>query len=401
MFLFAFVQRLFALHSLAVLGVAVWLLVDWWNIERIADAFDQPEPGNGRLWWGLGLLAWSLLGRLPVLLLLGRGGGEARRDRPEGATMAGADGAELWVGREGAGSGPILLLTHGWGMNCRVWAEARRELGARHELVLWDLPGCGKSGRPKAGWSIEGFAEDLAAVLDALPPDRQVILIGHSIGGMITQTLCARRPALLGTRVAGIVLENTTHTNPLRTMILSRLATALQPAIEGACRLETLIWPVTWLMAWQSWMSGSTHVAMRLTGFGTRPTREQLDRAALLVTRTSPRVQAMGNLAMLRWSVTDRLADVDVPALVLVGGRDLVTSDHAGETIADALPQARLARIPEAGHMGPVEAADAHHLEIEAFLADLAEAGRDVGRPDASSPAWAAAESGEGAPRTL
>jgi pimeloyl-ACP methyl ester carboxylesterase len=385
MFLFAFVQRLLALISLAILGLGVWLVADWWNVERVADVFDLPEPGDARLWWGVGLLAFSVIGRWPVLLLLGRGGGgDAPRSRPPGERLRGPDGARLWVGREGGGDGPILVLTHGWGMNCRIWAEARRDLGARRDLVLWDLPGCGKSVSPSRGWSVEGFADDLATVIDHLPPERPVVLVGHSIGGMVTQTLCARRPDLLNTRVAGIVLENTTHTNPLRTMVLSKLATALQPAIEAACRLETGVWPLTWLMAWQSWASGATHVAMRLTGFGARPTREQLDRAALLVTRTSPAVQARGNLAMLHWSVTERLTAIDVPALVLTGGRDLVTKDYAGETIAAALPQARLARVPQAGHMGPVETADAYHAEIEAFVAGL-----ELARPaDDPSRTW-------------
>ena len=374
MLVFAFLHRLFALASLALFAGGVWLLVDWWNIERVAEAFDQPEPGDGRLWWGLGLLAWSLLGRLPLLVILGRGGRRAEAARPDGVDAPGADGARLRVQMEGSAEGPILVLTHGWGFNSRIWAEARRDLSDRFGLATWDLPGSGRSGQPRAGWSLEGFAEDLAAVIDTIPAGRPLVLVGHSIGGMTTLTLAARRPDLLGSRVAGLVLENTTHTNPLKTMILSRLALRLQPLVEAACRLETVIWPVTWAMHWQSWMSGSTHLAMRLAGFGTRPTREQLDRAALLVTRTSPAVQAKGNLAMLRWSVTERMTGIDCPALVFVGGRDVVTKDHAGETIADALPRARLIRMAPAGHMGPIECAEAYHAEIVRFVGEVASA---------------------------
>lgn len=378
MFLFVLLQRLLMLVSLAVLAAGVWLLVDWWNVERVAEAFDQPEPANTRLWWGLGLLAWSLLGRIPVSWLLGGSGGSADRGRPDERELPAADGSRLWVAQEGADAGPILVFTHGWGLNSRIWAEARRDLGQRFGLVFWDLPGCGKSGKPKAGWTIEGFAEDLATVVESLPADRPVVLIGHSIGGMTTQTMCAQRPDLLERRVIGIVLENTSPTNPLKTMILSRVLVPLQPVIEAFCKLETVILPLTWLMMWQSWLSGATHFAMRITGFGTRPTREQLDRTALLVTTTSPAVQAHGNLAMLRWSVTGRLAAIDVPALVFVGGRDLVTKDHAGETIADALPRARLVRVADAGHMGPVERAGNYHPEIEAFVDGLSVAREPV-----------------------
>lgn len=367
MILFALLQRLFALGSVAAFGLAGWLLWRWYDARHVAETLDVAGPPNDLLWWGAGLMAFSLLGRTPVLWLLARGEAAAPDRRAEAATVPGADGAALHVETEGASQGPILVFTHGWGLSARVWAEARRDLGARFGLVFWDLPGLGRSGRPSIGYSIEGFAEDLHAVIDSLPAERPVILVGHSIGGMIVQTFCARHPELLGGRVAGIVLENTTHTNPLETMFLSGLFRPMQPVIEAGCRLETVISPLTWAMNWQAWLSGASHVAARLTGFGTRPTREQLDRTVRLVTKNSPAVQARGNLAMLRWSATDRLPGIDVPALVFAGGRDLITKDHAGETIAAALPQARLIRVEDAGHMGPVEKAAFYNEQIGDF----------------------------------
>src|SRR5690606_6361379 len=72
--------------------------------------------------------------------------------------------------------------------------------------------------------------------------------------------------------------------------------------------------------------------------------------------------------AMLRWSVTDRLGRIDVPALVFAGGRDLITKDHAGETIAETLPQGRLVRVGDAGHMGPVERAAFYNEQLGDFV---------------------------------
>lgn len=367
MILLALVLRLFAIGSLAVFAVAGWLLWSWYDAWHVAEALGLARPSSAPLWWGAGLMAFSLLGRFPLLALLGRGGPTPSAERPVGSEVAGADGAILNVEIEGAQQGPILLFTHGWGLSSRIWAEARADLGARFGLVFWDLPGLGRSGRPPAGYSIEGFAEDLHAVIDSLPQDRSLILVGHSIGGMTVQTFCARHPELLNSRIAGIVLENTTHTNPLETMVLSRLLRPLQPVIQLVLKLDTVLSPVLWLMNWQAWLSGSTHLAARLVGFGARPTREQLDRTALLITRGSPAVQARGNLAMLRWSVTDRLARIDVPAMVFVGDRDLITKDHAGETIAASLPQGRLLRVQGAGHMGPVEKAAFYNEQIGDF----------------------------------
>src|SRR5690606_13484077 len=138
----------------------------------------------------------SLMGRTPVLMLLGRNAPTPPARRAAAVTIPGADGASLHVETEGIDQGPILLFTHGWGLSARIWAEARADLGARFGLAFWDLPGLGRSGRPSIGYSIEGFAEDLYDVIDSLPEHRPVIPVGHSIGGMTVQTPCARHPEL-------------------------------------------------------------------------------------------------------------------------------------------------------------------------------------------------------------
>ena len=367
MILFVLLQRLFALASLAVFATALWLLWSWYDAWHVAGTLDLARPSWWPLLCGLGLMAFSLLGRGPVLMLLGRSGTPRNPRRVDGTEIPGADGAVLHVEIEGAAQGPVLLFTHGWGLSARIWAEARADLGARFGLVFWDLPGLGRSGRPTAGYSIEGFAEDLYAVIDSLPENRPLILVGHSIGGMTVQTLCARHPELLNRRIAAIVLENTTHANPLETMVFSRVLRPLQPVVKALLMLDTVFSPLIWMMNWQAWLSGGAHIAARAAGFGTRPTREQLDRTTRLITGSSPAVQARGNLAMLRWSVSDRLGRIDVPAMVFTGGRDLITRADAGEAIAAVLPQGRLVRVEDAGHMGPVEKAAFYNEQIGDF----------------------------------
>ena len=373
MILFAVLQRLFALISIAILGLSLWLIWQWWELERSAEAAGMADPSDRALWWGLGLLAFSLLGRFPMLLLLGKSGRDPNQRRAPGAEVTGPDGAVLHVEHQGAAEGPVLVFTHGWGLSAVIWKEARRDLADRFGLVFWDLPGSGRTGRPARGWSLDSFADDLQTVIDTVPAHRPVVLVGHSIGGMTTLTHALRHRADLHPRVAGLALVHTTHTNPLRTMLFSSVFTALQPVIEAAMKLDILISPLLWLMNWQSYLSGSTHLAARIVGFGARPTREQLDRTAILPTKTSPAVQAHGNLAMIRWSVTDGLPAIDTPALVIVGGRDVITKDHAGEHIARALPRAELLRLERAGHMGLLDEAEKVNAAIAAF------AGRTAG----------------------
>jgi len=371
MIFFALLQRLFGLTSFALLGVAGWFAWSWREQERIANLLDIEDPSDARLYWAICLLFISLFGRQIMLLALGKGGAMASNDRQEGVTEVGPDGARLRLEVQGREDGPILLLTHAWGMSSQIWADARTELSRRFGVVVWDLPGAGLSSKPRDALSIEGFADDLKALVDRLPQDRPVVLVGHSIGGMTVQTFCARHPQMLNHRVVGVVLENTTHHNPLRTMILSGPVTALQPLIVFMMRVDVLVSPVLWLMNWQSYLSGATHLAMRIAGFGGRPTRAQLELASRLPTKTSPAVQARGNLAMIGWSVTDSLHEMDVPALVFVGDRDLVTKDYAGEFIASAMPSATLVRIGGAGHMGPVEQHSEYVERIASFVDQL------------------------------
>ncbi|MEZ2224331.1 hypothetical protein [Rhizobium sp. RCC_161_2] len=100
--------------------------------------------------------------------------------------------------------------------------------------------------------------------------------------------------------MAGIVLFNTTYTNPLRTVVLSPLFRLLRwPLIEPALWLQIILMPIAWLMSWQSYLSGWTHLTARL-GFGRHATRSQLGRVAWFMTVNSPSIQARGDLAMFR-----------------------------------------------------------------------------------------------------
>ena len=181
-------------------------------------------------------------------------------------------------------------------------------MATKFHVITWDLPGVGRS---KGKIGLESFAADLCAVT-ALAGGRKAVLVGHSIGGMTIQTLVRDDPDFIDAYVAGIVLLNTTYTNPLRTMILSPLWRALRwPLIEPLMWLAIPLLPLVWLSAWQSYLSGSAHLANRF-GFGKHVSRSQLNATTLLATRNSPGAQARGNLAMFRWDATDALSKIDV-----------------------------------------------------------------------------------------
>ena len=267
----------------------------------------------------------------------------------------------------GAPDAPPLVLVHGWAMDSTIWFYLKRDLAKRFHVICWDLPGLGRS-TPASSSNIglSTFAKDLKSVM-AIAGDRRVVLAGHSIGGMTIQTLARDEPDFFNQHVAGTVLINTTYTNPLKTMILSGLAQAIRwPLLEPIMRLSIFLQPLVWLGAWQSYLSGSAHMANRL-GFGKYVTRSQLEHTTLLATRNPQGNIQRGNLAMFRWDATHAIAKVSPPLLVLAGAMDIVTKPEAGEQIARDRAGSHFTAFEGANHMGFLERADVYNSAIADF----------------------------------
>lgn len=363
------VRLLLSVVSWIILGGAAWLLWSWNRGEyvRDVDGVLRHIRHDWRLWTGVALLVWSFGGgNLLVRPFLARGDREPLKPkRGNGQMIDGADGARLYVETHGPEDAPCLVLTHGWGLDSTIWAYAKRALGQDFRLVLWDLPGMGKSKPGKGGISLDTFADNLKRVIAHTGRDR-VVLVGHSIGGMTIQTLARDHANLFNRTVAGAVLVNTTYTDPLKTMALSPLMQALRPLIVMACHLTVWLTPLAWLSAWQSYLNGSAHIANRL-GFAGHVTHSQLDYTALLTTRNSPGAQARGNLAMFDWDATAALVRIDSPVLVLAGDSDIVTKAEASRTIVSQAKQAVLDVVCDANHMGFTERAKEYNAAIAAF----------------------------------
>jgi pimeloyl-ACP methyl ester carboxylesterase len=184
---------------------------------------------------------------------------------------------------------------------------------------------------------------------------------------MTIQTLARERPELFRGPVAGVVLINTTYTTPLRTMILPRLMQALRwPLIEPMLFLTRVLWPLAWLSAWQSYLSGSAHMANRFA-FAGPPARADLEHVTLMTTKASPAVSAKGNLAMMRWDAGDGPAKIGVPLLAIGGGADIITKAEASQAIAAQAPSAQAIIVPGANHMGFLEKEDDYVRLIRDF----------------------------------
>jgi pimeloyl-ACP methyl ester carboxylesterase len=269
------------------------------------------------------------------------------------------NGSELQVEFYGPEDGIPIILTHGWGLDSREWNHLKRDLADGFRLIVWDEPGLGKSTRPtNRDYNLENLARDLQAVL-ALAGDKPAILLGHSIGGMITLTFCDLFPALLGSRVIGLVLTHTTPTNPVRTTSGGGFFTAIEkPVLVPLMYLTIALSPLVWLMNWLSYLNGSAHLSTKQSSFAGTETWEQIDFFTSFQPQASPAVMARGMLGMMRYNATQVLARIPVPTLVVAGDRDGVTKPEASERIHAGIPRSRLITLSPAKHLGLIE----HHI---------------------------------------
>ena len=316
---------------------------------------------------GVGLLVLSALGRFLVLLFKRSGEDEPHEYRVgDVQRLRRPDGTELQVETHGRDDGQALILTHGWGSDSTQWYYLKKHLSARFRVIVWDIRGLGRSTpSPADDYSLDRLAEDLEAVV-GLAGERAV-LVGHSMGGMVILRLC-RRARSLPSNLAGVVLANTTPMNPVQTTAGGRLVAALErPVIVPLLHLTTWIFPLVWLMNWLSYMNGTMHLMLALTGFAGTESRGQLDRVAVMGARQHPGVLARQGLAMLDHNEIETLFAMPVPVLLLTADRDRVTVPQATEEMRRKTPSAELVTLAPSGHVSVFERHDAFAEAVERF----------------------------------
>lgn len=336
------------LLSIALLIGGAYIVWQWYLGELATMAW---------LASGVGALLWSSLGRYAVLAFYPRGNDEPHPVHlGPGRMIRGADGSQLYVEIAGNSDKPVAILTHGWALDSTAWYYIRKQLSPYYRLVFWDLPGLGRSTPPSDGrYTMPRLAEDLRRVVDEFG-NEPVTLVGHSIGGMMILTLRRLYPELFKDTVKGIVLMDTTHVWPLKTVIAGGLLRLLRwPLIEPLLWLTIFLWPLMWLMNWLSYFNGTAHLVNRFTSLSRDVTRGQLEFATRFNVKDNPSVVAKGLLSVLRWDETDTPAGISVPTLVITGDADRITLPEAGMGMSKLIPQAELVRVAPAGHNGLLE----------------------------------------------
>ena len=279
------------------------------------------------------------------------------------------DGAELFVEEAGPTSPKGALFIHGSALRTDVWHYQLAGVGD-HRLVFFDLRGHGRS-QPKGelDFTIENLARDIEAVIEDSELD-EVVLVGHSIGGMIGLQLASSRLDWLGSRIKGLVLLNTTYRPAYDTSIggavVSKVERVIRHPIDALGgyhgsieRLRKIVRP-----------TDSIFLAVAFAAFGPRASAKQIDFTYDLTSDTSADVLFDLVKSYRDYDVTDKLGEVTVPVLVVTGTHDRLTVSKASEYLAEHLPKAELRVFDNCGHMTMLERHDDLNEMLDRFLND-------------------------------
>src|SRR5690349_9544196 len=97
----------------------------------------------------------------------------------------------LEIHHENDGDGPPIVFVHGLGATSNVWHAQRTTLSKYFRVIVYDRSGCGRSQKPRTGYSIDGWADELAGLLDHLAIPSAVV-VGHSLGSMVVQRFAGK-----------------------------------------------------------------------------------------------------------------------------------------------------------------------------------------------------------------
>ncbi|EGX57137.1 3-oxoadipate enol-lactone hydrolase [Streptomyces zinciresistens K42] len=250
------------------------------------------------------------------------------------------DGAKLTYDDEGPreGGGVPLVFVHGWTADRHRWDHQTAHFAQRRRVVRLDLRGHGES--TGAGVRrVEDLAGDVLALLDHLEIGRFVV-VGHSMGGMIAQTLALSHPG----RVERMVLVNS----------IGKMAYS---------RGRALLMAASTLVPFKLFVAANIKRA-----FAPGHPREEI-RAHVRASAGTPREVVMTLYGAMRaFDVLDRAGAIQAPTLIVHGYHDVQLPLSQMLRLAKELPDA-VVRVVDAGHELPVEKPAELTTALDRFLA--------------------------------
>ena len=256
-----------------------------------------------------------------------------------------ANGIGIRYELEGPEAAPVVAMSHSLAANVGMWEDQMSVL-SDYRVLRYDTRGHGGTDAPEGDYTLDQLADDLFALLDALAIDR-VHFVGLSMGGMIAQTAALKDPS----RFLSLALCDTSSRVPGEGEALwsERMETARSQGMQAL--VDSTI---------DRWFSRAFRAA--------EP--ERVERVLEMI-RSTPVAGYCGCCAAIRkLDLTDRIAEIRLPTLLIVGEDDPGTPVAAHEVIRDRIEGSRLVVIPDALHFSNVEQTAIFNETLAGFLAE-------------------------------
>ena len=283
------------------------------------------------------------------------------------------DGTRLHVRAIGPRGAPALVFLHGITLDMTTWHYQWRAFSDRFRCVLVDQRAHGRSSKPPTGdYSLQAMGRDIQAVLDQAVGDGPAVLVGHSMGGMAILSFARQVPDEFGKRVVGAVFVDTAASDLLREAfggalhrvgwairrVGGRLTTRLDLADRLQRGVQTVGRDLSFLIAWA-------------TNFGPDAAPSHVEHVTRIASSAPVEVWVNALQDLLDMDLRHAIEHVRVPALVVVGDRDLVTPKASAQALRSTLPDARAFVIAGAGHVSMLEKHEVFNGLLGSYLDEL------------------------------
>jgi 3-oxoadipate enol-lactonase len=244
------------------------------------------------------------------------------------------------------GSGPPVVLLHGYPFNRSMWSEQVAALSANYRVITPDLRGHGETTVTDEPATMDEMAQDVAALLDKLGIER-VTLGGLSMGGYVTLAFYRRFPL----RVRALILADTRPQADTLEARRNREEQAKKILNEGM----------------QSIADDFLKKVLTPATLSERP--EITERVREMILKTNPQGAAAALRGMaVRHDQTDFLEEIFAPTLILVGSEDQLTPPKDAELMKREIRGSRLEIIEGASHLSNLERPEVFNRALLDFL---------------------------------
>lgn len=259
-------------------------------------------------------------------------------------TATAADGTKLAWRRGGRPGAPALLLVHSLAMAAPFWDGVVAQLGDAFDMIVPDCRGHGASGRAAGAYTVEQFADDMAAVLDEAGIERAMVA-GCSMGGCVALAFAIRHAARV--RALGLIDTTAWYGADAPEAWRGRAEQALEKGLASLVAFQTT--------RWFSDVFREAHP-------------DQVQRCVEIFVANDPACYAASCNMLGAADLRAGLAGIAVPTAVLVGAEDYATPPDMARALAEGIGGAALEIIEDGRHLTPVQCPG----RISARLRDLA-----------------------------